>query len=170
MQQVLYAKNLRFFCIYCPWKFCYATCFLCSHWPTSSLAFALALLTQLVILGDSRISWVPVKFNVPQGSDLSSLFYYHVYSWYFLSLYWTLDLRSSSCWWHPGLRTSGPSSLQLALSQSLESLSADQNSRVSSNHLWVNPSKTRLICLVLASNYYNLTTLYLIHSGYFYIK
>ena len=102
--------------------------------------------TQMVILGDSRTSSVPVKFGVPQGSVLGPLLY----------IMFTADIpllfakhSASGHLYADDVQAfvHGSFSHQLALSQSIESLSADLNCWMSSNRLSLNSSKTRLIWL-----------------------
>src|SRR6218665_2189657 len=102
--------------------------------------------SQMVVLGDTRSSWVPVQFDVPQGSVLGPLLY----------ILFTADI---SCLF-PKYSASvhlyaddvqayvhGPPSQFLDITSSIASLAADLDSWMSSNRLSLNPSKTQLIWL-----------------------
>src|SRR6218665_598170 len=104
-------------------------------------------LSQMVVLGDTHSSWVPVQFGVPQGSVLGPLLY----------ILFTADISPL----FPKYSASGhlyaddvqahvhgpPPSQFLDITSSIASLAADLDSWMSSNCLSLNPSKTQLIWL-----------------------
>src|SRR5688572_18164382 len=99
----------------------------------------------MIILGDSRTLWVPVKFWVPQGSLLGPLLYILV----------TADIpllfakhSASGHLFSDDIQAfvHGPSVHQLVLSQFIESLSSDLHCWMSSNRLSVNSGSVRANC------------------------
>src|SRR6218665_325681 len=102
--------------------------------------------SQMMVLGDTRSSWVPVQFGVPQGSVLGPLLYIlftadisHLFPKYSASGHLYAD--DVQAYVH------GPPFQFLDIISSIASLAADLDSWMSSNHLSLNPSKTQLIWL-----------------------
>src|SRR6218665_3069916 len=102
--------------------------------------------SQMVVLGDTRSSWVPVQFGVPHGSVLGPLLYIlftadisRLFPKYYASGHLYAD--DIQAYVH------GPPSQFLDITSSIASLAADLDSWMSSNHLSLNPSKTQLIWL-----------------------
>src|SRR6218665_1235054 len=101
--------------------------------------------SQMVVLGDTRSSWVPVQFGVPQGSVLGPLLY----------ILFTADIsrlfpKYSACghlYADVQAYVHGPPSQFLDITSPVASLAADLDSCMSSNRLSLNPSKTQLIWL-----------------------
>ena len=100
----------------------------------------------MVVLGDTRSSWVPVQFGIPQGSVLGPLLYIlltvdisRLFAKYSASGHLSAD--DIQAYVH------GPSSQFLDITSSIASLAADLDSWMSSNRLSLNPSKTQLIWL-----------------------
>src|SRR6218665_1816560 len=102
--------------------------------------------SQLVVLGDTRSSWVPVQFGVPQGFVLGPLLYIlftagisRLFAKYSASGHLYAD--DVQTYFH------GPPSQFLDITSSIASIAADLDSWRSSNRLSLNPSKTQLIWL-----------------------
>src|SRR6218665_1283103 len=102
--------------------------------------------SQMMVLGDTRSSWVPVQFGIPRGSVLGPLLYIlftadisRVFAKYPASGHLYAD--DIEAYVH------GPPSQFLDFTSSITSLAADLDSWMSSNHLSLNPSKTQLIWL-----------------------
>ena len=100
--------------------------------------------TQMIISGDSRTQWVPVKLGVPQGSVLGPLLFI-LYTAGIPSLFpnhsaighlFADDVQAYVC---------GPPSAQLLLASHIDALSQDLHLWMSSNRLSLNSSKTQLI-------------------------
>src|SRR6218665_1675652 len=101
--------------------------------------------SQMVVLGDTRSSWVPVQLGVPQGSVLGPLLYIlftadisRLFAKYSASGHLYAD--DVQAYVH------GPPQF-LDITSSIASLAADLDSWMSSNRLSLNPSKTQLIWL-----------------------
>src|SRR6218665_2569876 len=102
--------------------------------------------SQMVVLGHTRSSWVPVQFGIPQGSVLGPLLYIlftadisRLFAKYSASGHLYADYVQAY--------VHGPPSQFLDIPSSIVSLAADLDSWMSSNRLSLNPSKTQLICL-----------------------
>ena len=102
--------------------------------------------SQMIILGDSRTCWIPLKFGVPQGSVLGPLLY----------IMFTADIpllfskHSASGHLYADDTQAfvhGSPAQQFALCQSIERLSQDLDRWMSSNRLSLNASKMQLIWL-----------------------
>src|SRR6218665_3908906 len=102
--------------------------------------------SQMVVLGDTCSSWVPVQFGVPQGSVLGPLLY----------ILFTADISGLFAKYSASghlyaddvqAYVHGPPSQFLDITSSIASLAADLDSWMSSNRLSLNPSKTQLIWL-----------------------
>jgi hypothetical protein len=100
--------------------------------------------TQMIVSGDTRTNWIPIKLGVPQGSVLGPLLFI-LYTADILSL-----LPPSKAAGHlfaddVQAFVHGPPSSQLILVERIQSLSNSLHFWMSSNRLCLNASKTQFI-------------------------
>ena len=99
--------------------------------------------TQMIISGDSRTQWVPVKLGVPQGSVLGPLLFI-LYTAGIPSLFPNHSAIGHLFADDVQAYVHGPPSAQL-LASHIDALSQDLHLWMSSNRLSLNSSKTQLI-------------------------
>src|SRR6218665_1144319 len=100
--------------------------------------------SQMIVSGESRISWVPIFLGVPQGSVLGPLLFI-LYTADIPTLFSKYSATGHLFAGDIQAYVHGPPSSQLLLASKIELLSNDLNSWMSSNRLCLNSAKTQLI-------------------------